>query len=46
MIERDSEDAVNTGDRLAGRIFKEYTSPEAISKYTGATAGYGISYLA
>jgi SAM-dependent methyltransferase len=26
-------------------FFREYTSPEAILKYTRATAGYGISYL-
>jgi SAM-dependent methyltransferase len=29
----------------AAEYFREYTSAEAISKYTRATAGYGISYL-
>jgi SAM-dependent methyltransferase len=34
-----------TADRLQREYFREYTSSEAISKYTRATAGYGISYL-
>ena len=45
MMSGNSENAVNAGDRLQAEYFKEYTSPEAISKYTRATAGYGISYL-
>lgn len=32
-------------ERLQSEYFKEYTSPEAISKYTRGTAGHGISYL-
>ena len=32
-------------DRLQTEYFREYTSSEAISKYTRATAGYGIGYL-
>jgi len=35
----------NAGGRLETEFFKEYTSREAICKYTSATAGYGISYL-
>src|SRR6187401_230747 len=35
----------DTGNRFQAEYFKEYTSPEAISKYTRATAGHGISYL-
>src|SRR6266487_4666570 len=45
MMSSNPEGAVDAGDRLQAEFFKEYTSPEAISKYTGATAGYGISYL-
>jgi len=39
---------MNTGaitKNMDQEFFKEYTSHEAISKYTRATAGYGISYL-
>jgi SAM-dependent methyltransferase len=32
-------------DWLQTEFFQEYTSPEAISKYTPATAGCGIGYL-
>jgi SAM-dependent methyltransferase len=45
MTSSNPEDAANPGNRLQAEFFKEYTSPEAISKYTRATAGYGISYL-
>ena len=45
MVSSNPEGAVNAGHRLQAEFFKEYTSPEAISKYTRATAGYGISYL-
>src|SRR6476660_1732023 len=45
MMSGNSENAVNAGDQPQAEYFKEYTSPEAISKYTRATAGYGISYL-
>jgi SAM-dependent methyltransferase len=45
MMSSNSEGTVNAGDRLQAEFFKEYTSPEAISKYTRATAGYGIGYL-
>src|SRR5207248_11074536 len=45
MVSNNPEGAVNAGHRLQAEFFKEYTSPEAISKYTRATAGYGISYL-
>lgn len=45
MMSSNPKGAVSAGDRLQTEFFKEYTSPEAISKYTRATAGYGISYL-
>jgi len=45
MTSGNSEGAVDTADRLQAEFFKEYTSPEAIYKYTSPTAGYGISYL-
>ncbi len=45
MTSSNPEDAANHGNRLQAEFFKEYTSPDAISKYTRATAGYGISYL-
>jgi SAM-dependent methyltransferase len=45
MLSSNPEGAVNAGSRLQAEFFKEYTSLEAISKYTRATAGYGISYL-
>jgi len=45
MTSTNPEGAANPGNRLQAEFFKEYTSPEAISKYTRATAGYGISYL-
>jgi len=45
MTNSNPEDAANPGNRLQAEFFKEYTSPAAISKYTRATAGYGISYL-
>jgi hypothetical protein len=45
MMNGNSEGAVDTGDRLQAAFFKEYASPEAIYKYTSATAGYGISDL-
>jgi SAM-dependent methyltransferase len=32
-------------DRLQTEYFREYTSPDAISKYTPGTAGRGINYL-
>lgn len=32
-------------DAVADSFFREYTSREAVLKYTKATAGYGISYL-
>ncbi len=34
-----------SADRLQTEYFREYTSPEAISKYTPGTAGRGINYL-
>src|SRR5256886_15957816 len=45
MMSSSPKYGANAGDRLETEFFKEYTSPEAISKYTRATAGYGISYL-
>jgi len=33
------------GQTMADVFLEEYTSPDAVSKYTRATAGYGISYL-
>ena len=36
---------MKAGERLQKEFFKEYTSGEAISKYTRETAGFGISYL-
>jgi SAM-dependent methyltransferase len=45
MINRKPEQPSNTADRLQTEFFKEYTSPEAIEKYTRGTAGHGISYL-
>jgi SAM-dependent methyltransferase len=45
MMSSNSEGAINAKDRLQAEFFKEYTSPEAICKYTRATAGHGISYL-
>ena len=45
MMSGNSEGAVDTADRLQAEFFKEYTSPEAIYKYTSPTTGYGISYL-
>ena len=44
MMNNSQEDSANE-DRLQTEYFREYTSPEAISKYTRATAGQGISYL-
>src|SRR5438046_425841 len=35
----------NTQDAMDASFFNEYTSHDAILKYTKATAGYGISYL-
>ena len=45
MMSSSPKYGANAGDRLETEFFKEYTSPEALSKYTRATAGYGISYL-
>jgi SAM-dependent methyltransferase len=45
MVKGEVESRVVAGERLQGEFFKEYTSPEAISKYTRATAGVGISHL-
>jgi SAM-dependent methyltransferase len=45
MINRRSEKPSNSTERLQAEFFKEYTSADAISKYTRETAGYGISYL-
>ena len=45
MMSSNPEGPVNARDRLHAEFFKEYTSPEAISKYTRSTAGYGISHL-
>ena len=45
MVKDEVQNKVVAGERLQGEFFKEYTSPEAISKYTRATAGVGISYL-
>ena len=45
MMSGNSEGAIDTADRLQAEFFKEYTSPEAIYKYTSPTAGYGTSYL-
>ena len=44
MTNNSREDKASA-DRLQTEYFREYTSPEAISKYTRATAGYGIGYL-
>jgi 2-polyprenyl-3-methyl-5-hydroxy-6-metoxy-1,4-benzoquinol methylase len=45
MVKDGIENTVKAGARLQNEFFKEYTSPEAISKYTRATAGVGISHL-
>src|SRR4026208_578995 len=45
MVKGEVQNRVMAGERLQGEFFKEYTSPEAISKYTRATAGVGISHL-
>jgi SAM-dependent methyltransferase len=45
MTTTDHQLSSDVANRLQAEFFKEYTSPEAISKYTRATAGYGISYL-
>ena len=45
MTSTNPQSSSDTESRLQVEFFKEYTSPEAISKYTRATAGYGISYL-
>src|SRR6266850_8449102 len=45
MMSSSPKYGANAGDRLETEFFKEYTSREAISKYTRATAGFGISYL-
>ncbi len=45
MTSTDPKPSSDAANRLRAEFFKEYTSPEAISKYTRATAGYGISYL-
>src|SRR5262245_48418007 len=45
MMNSNPKSAVNPGDWVQAEYFKEYTSAEAISKYTRATAGHGISYL-
>jgi len=45
MMSSNPEGEVNSGDRLQTEFFKEYTSREAISKYTRSTAGHGIRYL-
>ena len=45
MMSSSPKYGANAGDRLETEFFKEYTSPEAIYKYTSPTAGYGISYL-
>jgi SAM-dependent methyltransferase len=34
-----------TGSTASDPFFREYTSPDAITKYTRGTAGFGISYL-
>ena len=34
-----------TGSTTGDPFFREYTSPDAITKYTRSTAGFGISYL-
>jgi SAM-dependent methyltransferase len=44
MTNNSQEDSARA-DRFQTEYFREYTSPEAISKYTRATAGHGISYL-
>src|SRR6186713_823877 len=45
MVKNEVESRVIAGERLQDEFFKEYTSPEAISKYTRVTAGVGISHL-
>lgn len=44
MTNNSQEDS-ETAHRFQTEYFREYTSAEAISKYTRATAGRGISYL-
>ena len=45
MANDDGEKTVIASDRLQTEFFREYTSREAILKYTRRTAGHGISYL-
>lgn len=45
MMNGNAKGAANPEDRHQVEYFKEYTSADAISKYTRSTAGYGISYL-
>jgi SAM-dependent methyltransferase len=45
MTSDDGEKTAIASDRLQTEFLREYTSPEAILKYTRKTAGHGISYL-
>jgi SAM-dependent methyltransferase len=38
-------DCTDGADRRAEPFFRQYTSQEAVAKFTKATAGFGISYL-